>query len=236
VRKGQQLVNKLIAKKGADLALIYGSPGTGKSHFAKKVFVKHGWCYYRVKTMETPLSFLREIHRRLSIEMYGGEGWMSRKTSELLEQTIRLLQDISFNREYKGNPFVLIVDEVNLLMHYKQIKIIEIIREFRDTGLAKVIMIGEEDTYDKIKKYNSHFYSRVSNAVDFRMPSKDEVMEIIVGSSDVKMDKNLITMLIAETKGNLHDLESKIKDVEVVAQTGKIEIVSVKDIADASRV
>ena len=229
VKHAQTMCKRMLSKKGEDLTLIYGRPGTGKSHFAKSVFAQNGWGYYRIATMDTARSFLRGIHRLLSFELYQSESISSNYTSELARQVIEMLQDLGRVRDREGRQYVLVIDEVNLAIQNSQWKILEQIREFRDVALSKVIMIGEEDTKDRIKRYNNHFFSRCSNTVAFEIVSREEMQDIVVRTSEVSIDKDLLSWIIKKCDGNMHDLEGMIKDIEAIGKSLSVDKVGLNE-------
>lgn len=235
VKKAYHMTKKMMTKKGADMVLIYGYPGTGKSHFALKNFAQHGWSYYRISTMDTAKSFLREIFRSLSFELHGGEINPKGDGATVAREVFSMFQDLTFLREKEGHPFAFVIDEVNLAIQNRKWQILELIRDFRDIAQAKVIMIGEEDTKDKIEKYNSHFFSRCSNFCKFDIVNSVEMHDIISRSTDVGIEKDVLTMICKQANGNLHDLECKIKDIEQIAKSLKTDKITMKEIIEATK-
>jgi len=235
VRKANSMLNRMEGKKGADMTLIYGHPGTGKSHFAIKNFAQNGWGYHRLSTMETPKMFLREIYRSLILEMTGKESVIHVDSGTLARATIELFQEISYQRERLQNkkPYIFFIDEINLAIQNRKWQIVELIRDFRDIANAKIIMIGEEDTKKRLERYNSHFFNRCSNFCEFDITSTNEMINILIRTMEVEAEKEAIYYIIKESKGSLHSLEAKIKDFELIAKRKNISKLTLKDILDS---
>lgn len=232
VKKANSMLTKMESKKGADMTLIYGHPGTGKSHFAKKNFAQNGWGYYRIETMETPKSFLREIYRSLILEMTGTESVIRGDGSTLAKATIELFQDISFQRERSQTqkPYIFFIDEINLAIQQRKWPIVELIRDFRDIANAKIIMIGEEDTKKRLERYNSHFFNRCSNFCEFDITGKIDMSNIIIRTMEVEADKEVIHLMLKKANGSLHHLEVLIKEFEQIAKQKNLSKLRLKDI------
>lgn len=232
VKKASAMLNRMVGKKGADMTLIYGLPGTGKSHFAIKNFAQNGWGYHRIATMETPRTFLREIYRSLMLEMTGTESVIHVDSATLARATIELFQDISFQRERSESkkPYIFFVDEINLAIQQRKWQILELLRDFRDLANAKIVMIGEEDTKKRLERYNSHFFNRCSNFCEFDVPNTSEMTNILLRTSEVGVEKDAIYHIVKSSQGSLHSLESKIKEFEQMALRNGAEKITLKDI------
>ena len=232
VKKANNMVRRMQMKKGADMTLIYGHPGTGKSHYAKKNFAPQGWGYYRIETMETPKSFLREIYRSLSYEYSGRENSIKGDGAAMAKAVIDLFQDVTYQREQtnSGTPLIFVIDEINLAIQHRKWQIIELIRDFRDIADAKIIMIGEEDTKKRLEKYNSHFFNRCSNFCEFDIASKEDMITIISKTMEIQCDKEVAAMLVQRANGSLHHLEVLIKEMEQIAIMNGLNTIGVKDI------
>ena len=236
VRKAERVVNKMITKKGADMVLIYGNPGTGKSHYALKTFAKPGWGYYRIETMDTPRSFLLEMYRSLNYAITGNENTMKGNSVNIAKAVIAMFEEISFIRdnEKDAEPYVFIIDEINLAIQHRKWQVLELIRDFRDIAGAKIIMIGEEDTKVRLEKYNAHFFNRCSNFCQFDILSKQDMLGIAFGAMEIKASKDVYTLMAERAKGSLHQLASIIQEFEVIAKQRNLDQLEVSDIVAAS--
>lgn len=236
VRKAMMMLSKMTSKKGADMTLIYGYPGTGKSHLALKNFAQNGWGYYRIETMDTPKSFLREIYRSLHFELTGNESVLRGDGATLAKATIEMFQDISYQRENQSDkkPYIFFIDEVNLAIQHRKWQILELIRDFRDIAGAKIVMIGEEDTKKRLERYNSHFFNRCSNFCEFEIPNNSDMSAIISKSMEIEYDKDVLAMMLKRASGSLHHLEVIIKEFESIARIKGIHRLSIKDIVRAA--
>lgn len=235
VKKAEKVVKKMITKKGADMVLIYGTPGTGKSHYALKTFARPGWGYYRIETMDTPRSFLLELYRSLNFAISGKENTMKGNSVSIAKAVIAMFEEIAFirDRQEGEDPYVFIIDEVNLAIQHRKWQVMELIRDFRDIAGAKIIMIGEEDTKSRLEKYNAHFFNRCSNFCQFDIPTKQDMLGIILGSMETKASKEVYTLMVERAKGSLHQLASIIQEFEVIAKQRNTSTLDIKDIIAA---
>ncbi len=236
VKRLQKVMKKMLTKKGADLILVYGYPGTGKSHFAKKSFAKPGWGYYRIETMDTARSFLAEVYRSLNYALTGNETTIKGTSSTLAKACIDLFGELSFLRDQSPDiePYVFIFDEVNLAIQHHKWQVLELIRDFRDIAGAKIMMIGEEDTKARLEKYNAHFFNRCSNFCQFEVPNLADMLGVAVSSMEVAASKDVYGMMANKAKGSLHQLESIIKEFEYIGKQKGITKLEVSDIIEAA--
>lgn len=237
VKKANKVIAKMISKKGADLVLIYGVPGTGKSHYALKSFAQPGWGYYRIETMDTPRSFLLEMHRSLNYAITGNEGTVKGNSVTIAKTVISMFEEIAYIRDQhlSQEPYVFIIDEINLAIQHRKWQILELIRDFRDIAGAKIIMIGEEDTKERLERYNSHFFNRCSNFCEFEVSPIQDMLGIILGTMEVKASKEVYTLMAERAKGSLHQLTSIIQEFEVIAKQNNIKQLEVSDIVAAAQ-
>ena len=224
VTKARAMLHKMARVKGARMVLCFGASGTGKSHFARKIFAKYLWGYYRLETMETPRSFLQEVYRTLNFRVNGNEDVIKGNSATLAKEVIKLFQ--TAKKYNNDDSFILFVDEINLAIQHCKWQILELLRDFRDKGDAKIFMIGENDTKEKLRIYNAHFFNRFSGFCEFSTPSSKEIMQILVSTIEIGLDKKTAAEIVKEARGSLHHLESIVKGLEFVAEENNLESLS----------
>lgn len=164
------LMNNLIDKSNEvpKMGLVYGDPGLGKTQTAVWWTTKNGAVYVRAQNKMTSRWLLEKIVYEL------GEA-PSRKMAELMEQCIAHL---------RLKPQVIVIDEVDYLINKN--KIVETLRDLHDLTSAPVVLIGMQEAKIKLGKYK-HLYDRISEIVEFKTFSKDDVDVIIEELSEIKI-------------------------------------------------
>jgi hypothetical protein len=226
VKKAQNVLNEVTRTKSGDLVVLYGYTGTGKSQFAKKSFAQRDWGYYRIQSIESGRSFAIEMYQTLHYILTGNHVHASGHASTLVKKCIELWQDINYVRANQDQlPLVFFIDEVNNAIKRRTWDILEILRDFRDIAEAKIVLIGEENTRDKIEKYDSHYSGRVTNYCVFDIPSKEDIVGVITSSMEVEATADVYKLMIKEMKGSFHSLERYIKVCESVANQYDLAII-----------
>jgi len=231
VKKAQNVLKDVCRTKSGDLVVLYGYTGTGKSQYAKKNFAQKDWGYYRIQSVESGRSFAMEIYQRLHYLYTGSHIHASGHASTLVKKSIDLWQEINYIRANQGQlPLVFFVDEVNNAIKRRTWDILEIMRDFRDTAEAKIVLIGEENTRAKIEKYDSHYSGRVTNWCNFEIPSQEDIVGVITSSMEVEATPGVYKMMIAKMGGSLHALERYIKLCESVANQYNLALMDIESI------
>lgn len=229
VKKANNVLNEVTRTKTGDLVVLYGYTGTGKSQFAKKSFAQKDWGYYRIQSVESGRSFAQEIFQTLHYVLTGNHIHASGHTSTLVKKSIELWSDINYVRASQGDEaFVFFIDEVNNAIKRRTWDILEILRDFRDLAEAKIVLIGEENTRDKIEKYDSHYSGRITNYCVFDIPSQEDIVGVITSSMEVEATPGVYKMMIAKMGGSFHALERYIKLCESVASQYDLDLIDLE--------
>ena len=221
VIQADKIIKRLSSKESPGMILIYGEAGMGKTYYANMRTFSHGWCYYRMRATDTAKSFLQQVYKRLN-KVYAGSNEILRGATAKLENAcIEMLQ--------KMPNQVFVIDETNFCAQFHKWDIIEVIRDFRDTSHANIIMIGEYDTREKLEAYNPHFFSRCE-FICFNSNTTEDVAMVMKTCSEIEIDKDVYGKVIGKFKGNLREVEKFIQDCEVTANEKDIKIITMKDL------
>ncbi len=221
VIQADRVIGRLKSKENPGLILIYGEAGMGKTYYADMRTFSHGWCYYRMRATETAKSFLQQVYKRLN-KVYAG-------SNEVLRGSTAKLEDACIEMFLKLPHQVLVIDETNFCAQFRKWEIIEVIRDFRDTAHANIIMIGEYDTKKVLESYNPHFFNRCE-FINFKTNSAGDVATVMKTRSEVEFDKDVYGMVVKKFKGNLREVENFIQDCEVTATEKNLSIITLKDL------
>jgi len=216
-----KIIGRLKSKESPGMILLYGEAGMGKTYYADKRTFSHGWCYYRMRATETAKSFLQQVYKRLN-KVYSG-------SNEILRGSTAKLEDACIEMLLKLPNQVFVIDETNFCAQFRKWEIIEVIRDFRDTAHANIIMIGEHDTRKVLESYNPHFFSRCE-FINFTANTAQDVAMVMKSCSEVEFDKGVYDLVVKKFKGNLRKVQSFIQDCEVTAVDNELTKITLKDL------
>ena len=164
------LMNNLIDKSNEvpKMGLIYGDPGLGKTQTAVWWATNNDAVYVRAQNKMTCRWLLEKIVYEL------GES-PSRKMADLIEQCITHL---------RLKPQVIIIDEVDYLINRH--RIVETLRDLHDLTGVPIVLIGMQEAKTKLGKYR-HLYDRISEIIEFKPFSKDDMDVIVEELSEIKI-------------------------------------------------
>ena len=207
------LMNNLIDKSNEvpKMGLVYGDPGLGKTQTAVWWATKNDAVYVRAQNKMTNKWLLEKIVYEL------GES-PSRKMADLIEQCISHL---------RLKPQVIIIDEVDYLIN--RMKIVETLRDLHDLTGAPVVLIGMQESKTKLGKYR-HLYDRISEIIEFKPFSKEDVEVIVEELSEIKISDEAREIFF-EKKNRFRQIIKGIALLENLAKTNgliKIETKQVK--------
>lgn len=205
-------INNLIDKSSATpkMGLIYGAPGLGKSHTAIWWATKNNALYVRAQHKMNTRWLLQEILAEIGEEIHG-------QISSLSDQCkLRL----------KLKPQVLIVDEIDYLLDRSHT--IEALRDIHDTTGVPVVLIGMQNSKNKLGKYQ-HLYDRLSEIVEFNPFSKEDVDIIVDELSEVKITDDA-KQIIFENTNRFRQLIKDISLLENLAKTNGLNKIDVKQV------
>ena len=205
-------INNLIDKSSATpkMGLIYGAPGLGKSHTAIWWATKNNALYVRAQHKMNTKWLLKEILSEIGEDIKGNISTLSNQCKMRL----------------KLNPHVLIVDEIDYLLGSENT--IEVLRDIHDNVGIPVILIGMQNSKNKLGKYQ-HLYDRLSEILEFQPFSKEDVDIIVDELSEIKITDDA-KQIIFENTNRFRQLIKDISLLENLAKTNGLNKIDVKQV------
>ena len=206
------LMNNLIDKSNEvpKMGLIYGDPGLGKTQTAVWWATNNDAVYVRAQNKMTCRWLLEKIVYEL------GES-PSRKMADLIEQCITHL---------RLKPQVIIIDEVDYLINRH--RIVETLRHLHDLTGVPIVLIGMQEAKTKLGKYR-HLYDRISEIIEFKPFSKDDLDVIVEELSEIKITDEAKEIFFEKTN-RFRQVIKGISLLENLAKTNGLNKIDVKQV------
>ena len=206
------LMNNLIDKSNEvpKMGLIYGDPGLGKTQTAVWWATNNDAVYVRAQNKMTCRWLLEKIVYEL------GES-PSRKMADLIEQCITHL---------RLKPQVIIIDEVDYLINRH--RIVETLRDLHDLTGVPIVLIGMQEAKTKLGKYR-HLYDRISEIIEFKPFSKDDLDVIVEELSEIKITDEAKEIFFEKTN-RFRQVIKGISLLENLAKTNGLHKIDVKQV------
>lgn len=206
------LMNNLIDKSNEvpKMGLIYGDPGLGKTQTAVWWATNNDAVYVRAQNKMTCRWLLEKIVYEL------GES-PSRKMADLIEQCITHL---------RLKPQIIIIDEVDYLINRH--RIVETLRDLHDLTGVPIVLIGMQEAKTKLGKYR-HLYDRISEIIEFKPFSKDDLDVIIEELSEIKITDEAKEIFF-EKINRFRQVIKGISLLENLAKTNGLNKIDVKQV------
>ena len=206
------LMNNLIDKSNEvpKMGLIYGDPGLGKSRTAVWWATQNDAVYVRAQNKMTCRWLLEKIVYEL------GES-PSRKMADLIEQCITHL---------RLKPQIIIIDEVDYLINRH--RIVETLRDLHDLTGVPIVLIGMQEAKTKLGKYR-HLYDRISEIIEFKPFSKDDLDVIVEELSEIKITDEAKEIFFEKTN-RFRQVIKGISLLENLAKTNGLNKIDVKQV------
>ena len=206
------LMNNLIDKSNEvpKMGLIYGDPGLGKTQTAVWWATNNDAAYVRAQNKMTCRWLLEKIVYEL------GES-PSRKMADLIEQCITHL---------RLKPQVIIIDEVDYLINRH--RIVETLRDLHDLTGVPIVLIGMQEAKTKLGKYR-HLYDRISEIIEFKPFSKDDLDVIVEELSEIKITDEAKEIFFEKTN-RFRQVIKGISLLENLAKTNGLNKIDVKQV------
>lgn len=141
----------------------------------------------------------------------------SRKMADLIEQCITHL---------RLKPQVIIIDEVDYLINRH--RIVETLRDLHDLTGVPIVLIGMQEAKTKLGKYR-HLYDRISEIIEFKPFSKDDLDVIVEELSEIKITDEAKEIFFEKTN-RFRQVIKGISLLENLAKTNGLNKIDVKQV------
>lgn len=191
VERGLECLSYILSRPVAHqvgMGMIYGRPGLGKTQFSMRYAIENDCVYFSAYKSSTPKSFTVELLRKLR-ERYepGNSTHIVGSKARLFRE---ILDTINKNTTKLHMPLILI-DEVDNIIHYPHEEIIGMLRDIADNTVAGVVLIGMQDLREKVMKLNSHYYNRFIYFAEFKPLSDSDVVMMCKSLAEIDIAEDL---------------------------------------------
>jgi len=216
VKRFQSAADRIHHKlKGMErMALIFGSPGLGKSECALQYAASNGsFCHYiRMKKLMNARWFLVQ----LSNDLRAPVRW---RTMDLFDEVVR-----SLSNERKRT---LILDEVDYFT--ADSKVTETLRDLHDITGTPMIFIGMEHADKRLMKY-PHLYDRFVEVVKFVPLDREDVEKMVKELSEFQFSDDAIDRITNDSEGKVRKILALIHRAEYIARGSRSKTIEGKDL------
>jgi Cdc6-like AAA superfamily ATPase len=175
------------------LGLIYGRPGLGKTTYASRIAFSRGYVYLRLEATTTAKTFAKELLTTL-YRRFGLNDCLPRgSTNSLFKNCIALLE--------MHEDTVIVIDEIDYA--FKDEKLLGAIRDIVDETLAVVILVGMQNSKDRLSQINEYYFDRCNSFYEFQPVSKADIKLIAEQMLEVPSNDILINYIHFNCCGNL---------------------------------
>lgn len=210
----QYLLSRPIAHQPG-LGMIYGAPGLGKTQFSQRTAIQQNYVYLSAKKADSAKSFIAELTRLLLLRYYPTSVPYSFGSRSTL--FYRCIDMINENTSTASMP-VIMVDEVDNIVHEAHEGIVGMLRDIVDNTAAVVLMIGMQDLKNKVLKLNTHYYNRVVYFCEFKPLCHADVKLMSGDLCEIALSADLVKKISQQSKG---DARKVIKYLRHYEELGK---------------
>lgn len=197
---------------------FYGPAGWGKTVASAYVANKFGAYYVQCMSSMTKKALLQTVLREMEMEDSG----------TLTEMTYRIAEQLVVSQR------PLLIDEVDHLVDRKgDKKTVEIIRDIYEASSAAIILIGEEQLPDKLRRVSERFHSRMLDWVQAQPASLDDALHLQkLYLPDLSIDKELLKRVTEVAKGSARRIVVNMDRISEFARAEGLKKVTLSDWGD----
>lgn len=187
------------------LALVYGSPGVGKTHAVIWWATKNDAIYVRANNEMTQNALMKAIVEEL--------GYRSRF---LMQDNYNLIV-----QNLKNKPLTIIVDEVDYLIGNRNV--IESLRDIQDNTQSPIVLVGMGVLDKKIAEFK-HFDDRLFQKLKFDLFNEEDIENILNQLTDLSFSEDALKY-IAKKTNQFRKLVQNLDKIEKLAKTNQLNVI-----------
>lgn len=199
------------------LGMIYGRPGLGKTQFSMRYAIENNAVYLSALKASSPKSFVVELLQavRAVYEPQNNEVIRGHKARLFRE----LLDTLNTYTTTSHLPLI-IVDETDNILHYRNEDIVGMLRDIADNSVTSVVLVGMQNLRDKIAKLNTHYYNRFIYFAEFRPLDNEDCLLLCQQLSDIEISEDLarFTNERKQANGDARQIIRAIRLYEEIAE------------------
>ncbi|WP_457798134.1 AAA family ATPase [Methylocystis sp. S23] len=196
-----------LQKRGADeanLMVVDGEPGLGKSTTMEWWATQHGLPFLRACKEWTPAWFLSDLLGELGVAP-------QRSVERRYKQALAELTQRRGHADLQKQVFALVLDEADHVS--RSGAIMETIRDLSDNGDIPVILVGMGRLRDNLTRF-PQIASRISRYARFEQASRDDVRRMLDALCDYPVDEMLTDFVHRVTLGRNREIKEAIRAIE----------------------
>ncbi len=210
VRKFMQatddLLNRPMGTEG--MGLLWGEPGEGKSTAVARVCDKYDGVYVRALGCWTVTSMLGSICRELGAER-------KLRRADMVDDIVHEL------RKDNGPLRPIFIDEADYC--FRQMEMVDSLRDIYDQSGCPVIMIGMEEIARKIKT-NARIARRITQWCEFKGLDLEDVKTVAEECCEVMISEDLCQYLHKECNANIGRIIIGLTKIEKLAKASRLTV------------
>jgi len=224
VKGSNRVLRNLLERtrtENVGLGLFYGRAGLGKTRWASRTAQDNGYIYLRLESNITPKDFLRDLLSKLvykTMPYYEVRGTQN----EIYNQILDILQ--------RDQDIVIFVDEVDY--GFSNEKILATLRDLADQSLVTFVLVGMEQSKQKLMRMNAHYFDRCNAFFEFKPLTLECAEKIIKELCEVLVDKEIIKFIHSKCNGTMRIVNKYIDALERIAKRLKKDELSFSEIKD----
>ena len=196
-----------LQNRGAEeacLLVVDGEPGLGKSRTIEWWAVQQDAVFVRAKQEWTPRWAVGEILESLGETPAHAFEARYRQALEALDKRAR-------SAELGDRTFAVVVDEADHIS--RRPRILESLRDLSDMLEVPFVMVGMGRIRHNLKRF-PQVMSRVSQLVEFKPASREDVAALVAGLCETDVKEDLVAFLHRASEGYVREIKEGIKAIE----------------------
>ncbi len=222
VQKANETINYLQNRKKSEivgLGLVYGEPGLGKSRWAFSTALKMGAILIRLNETMCAKDFIKQLYFSLKYK---------NALNETVKGTRNDLYELCKSTLTERPDTVILIDEIDYA--FKQIKIMNMIRDLADETFCTIVMIGMRQAKQELLKLNAHYFDRCNAFCEFTPLDFEDMKLWINNISEVEMDDELIRDIYTQSNGTMRKALKPLDVYEKMAIKSGLKKLKLSDI------
>lgn len=224
VKRGLECMSYLLGRPVAHqvgMGMIFGKPGLGKTQFSMRYAIDHDCVYLSALKASTPKSFVVDLYRAVRAR------YMPEDATPITGHKARIFGDVLdvLNRNTtRIHMPVILIDEIDNIIHYPHEEIIGMLRDIADNTVAVVVLIGMQDLREKVMKLNTHYYNRFIYFAEFKTLDDHDAVLLCQSLAEIEIAEDLARFANGkkQARGDARKLVKAIRLYEEIAAKLKL--------------
>jgi DNA transposition AAA+ family ATPase len=198
---------QVLNRRGAGEACIMvidGVPGLGKTTTLQHWTAKHQCIYLRAKKQWRASWMMNELLEELRVTP-------PHRFEEKYKLALNQIGQRLDRAEVDAQTFAIVIDEADFIS--RNIECMETMRDLSDGLEVPIIFVGMGTIRNNLRRF-PQVMSRVSQSVEFKPATKEDVAKLIDGLCEVDVADDLVTFVHKVSKGFNREVKEAIASIE----------------------